>query len=677
MSLKTEISKNNKSSLFLSIPQRFNNLNALIIFIVLFCFIAGNSAQTANWVGTWSTAPQLVEPNNNPPSPGLSDNTIRQIARVSLGGDSLRIRFSNEFSTSPVTMHEVHIAVSTSGLDTIDLDTDKTLSFNGEESITMDPGLAVTSDPVGFDLEPLTTLAITIYFGTTSSDVTGHPGSRTTSYILTGNAVSNENFSGAARTDHWYVINTIDVSAPDSAAAVAILGNSITDGRGSGTNKQNRWPDELANRLQANPNTRQVSVLNEGIGGNCVLRQCLGPSALSRFGRDVLQQNGVRWLIILEGINDIGGAQVSGIGEDIISAYRQMIHYAHLEGIFVYGATLLPFGGSSYYSDLHETERQIVNEWIRNSGEFDAVIDLEAALEDPENPGYLLPEADDGDGLHPSETGHRMMAEAVDLSLFLGRDTLVYTDESQTIYFEPECAVVGENWDIVNDAQASNGKYVTVKSGTESLTEAPSDSSGYIIIPFSVDSSGYYSVFGRINCPTYDDDSFWIKTDENEFIMYNGLVTSGWQWMKFDDYMLSEGEHILTIAYREDGAKLDKIAVSNSPFAPQGMGDEARNLCNPTAINSPQIIKSYALWQNYPNPFNPSTNISFSLPEREFVTLKVYNILGQEVMTLINEVKAAGEYHIKFNGKGLVSGTYFYELKAGDFSEKKKMILLK
>src|SRR5690606_15804531 len=163
----------------------------------------------------------------------------------------------------------------------------------------MEAGAAVTSDPVAFPLEPLSTVAVTIYFGSTAPDVTGHPGSRTTSYILTGNAVAEEDFSGAVQTDHWYVINTIDVLAPDSAAAIAIIGDSITDGRGSGTNEQNRWPDELANRLQEHPDTRQVSVLNAGIGGNCVLGQCLGPSALSRFNRDVLEQSGVRWLIIL------------------------------------------------------------------------------------------------------------------------------------------------------------------------------------------------------------------------------------------------------------------------------------------------------------------------------------------------------------------------------------------
>jgi len=376
---------------------------------------------TEKWVGTWSTAPQLVEPGNMPPRPGLSHNTLRQVVHVSIGGDSVRVKFSNEFSTSPVTLEAVHIALSTGG-SAIDTTTDQALTFDGKPEVTMKPGASVTSDPFRFALKPRTDVTITIYFGDTLPDVTGHPGSRTTSYLLPGNEVSAANFSGAVQTDHWYVISGIDVVAPESAAAIVVLGNSIADGRGSGTNKQNRWPDELARRLQENPGTRYVAVLNEGIGGNCVLRNCLGPSALSRFERDVMNQRGVRWLIILEGINDIGqagGADGSAkVAHDLIAAYEQMIDSAHTHGIRVYGATLLPFGGSFYDTPDHESAWKTVNEWIRTGGHFDAVIDLDVALRDPANPLHLMPAADSGDHLHPSETGHRMIAEAVDLTLF-------------------------------------------------------------------------------------------------------------------------------------------------------------------------------------------------------------------------------------------------------------------
>ena len=356
-----------------------------------------------------------------PPEPGLSHNTLRQVVRVSLGGDSLRMRFSNEFSTFPVTLASVHIAVS-AGSSAIDSNTDKALKFDGKPEVTIQPGTAITSDPFRFELKPRTDVTISIYFGDTSPDVTGHPGSRSTSYLLPGNKVSAADLPGAVRTDHWYVISGIDVVAPESAAAVVVLGNSITDGRGSGTNKQNRWPDEFARRLQENPDTRRVAVLNEGIGGNCVLRNCLGPSALSRFERDVIKQAKVHWLIILEGINDIGQAHgpdaAAKVARDLISAYEQMIDSAHAKGIRVYGATLIPFGGSFYDTPDRESAWKSVNEWIRNSGRFDAVIDLDAALHDPANPLRLLPIADSGDHLHPSENGHRMMAEAVDLTLF-------------------------------------------------------------------------------------------------------------------------------------------------------------------------------------------------------------------------------------------------------------------
>ncbi len=405
--------------------RRSFTLTATILAFAIYPITASASEKefttVHKWVGTWSTAPQLVETNNNPPAPGLSNNTLRQIVHVSIGGDTLRIRFSNEFSTQPVTMNSVHIAVSKGG-GVIDTTTDTHIYFGGKSSVTMSTDSAVWSDPFAFALGPLTDLAITIYFGSTSPDVTGHPGSRTTSYLLTGDQVARTDFSGAITTEHWYVINTVDVMAADSTYAVAILGNSITDGRGSGTNKQDRWPDELSRRLQANTATRGVAVLNEGIGGNCVLGECLGPSALSRFNRDVLQQDGVKWLIILEGINDIGGsyggAASATVAKNLVAAYQQMIDLAHARGILVYGGTLTPFAGSFYDSKDHQSAWQTVNDWIRHSGRFDEVIDFDEALCDPKDTLRLLPTCDSGDHLHPSEAGHHAMAEAVGLSLF-------------------------------------------------------------------------------------------------------------------------------------------------------------------------------------------------------------------------------------------------------------------
>lgn len=405
--------------------RRIQKSLTVIFFLSLFIsafLLTGCQDKTANtWIGTWGTAQQLVEPRNMPPEPGLTNNTLRQVVRVSIGGEKFRIRFSNEHSTSPVTMKTVHVALSAGG-DAIDLGTDKMLKFEGKTEITIEPGMTVMSDPIAFDLQPRTDVAITIYFGDTAPDVTGHPGSRTTSYIVAGDATDAEAMPDAVTTDHWYIIDSIDVLAPETAKAVVVIGNSITDGRGSGTNKQNRWPDELSRRLLDNPGTEHVAVLNMGIGGNCVLRNCLGPAAITRFENDVLAQPGVRWLIILEGINDIGGTRTAEdaekVAQDLIAAYERMIERAHENDILVYGATLLPFAGSFYDSPAKQTAHQTVNNWIKSSGQFDAVIDLEKALTDPENPFHMRPEADTGDHLHPNETGHRMMGEAVDLALF-------------------------------------------------------------------------------------------------------------------------------------------------------------------------------------------------------------------------------------------------------------------
>ncbi|WP_111306970.1 SGNH/GDSL hydrolase family protein [Confluentibacter sediminis] len=415
----------------LLLKQLFSNSFFLFLFIfILFNCSSYKPAKSTSitdsglskvWVGTWGTAPQLVEPNNMPPAPGLSNNTIRQIVRVSIGGDSVRLRFNNEFSKSPVTMNAVQIAVSKDS-SVIDPNTIKNITFHGNSAVTMQPGTTMTSDPIAFKLMPRMDVAISIYFGDTSPDVTGHPGSRTTSFLYDGNKISEPDFNEAVKTDHWYVISGMDVKAPEGAKAIAILGNSITDGRGSGTNKQNRWPDVLSERLLKNPATKQVGVLNMGIGGNAVLRGGLGPTALNRFDRDVLKQHGVKWLIILIGVNDLGGTRDSvsaaRVGDGLIAAYKKMIDQAHAQNILVYGATILPIDKSFYYKDFREPVRNKVNDWIRNSGYFDAVIDFDKAMSDPENPSVILPNAHSGDFLHPNELGYKLMGEYVDLGLF-------------------------------------------------------------------------------------------------------------------------------------------------------------------------------------------------------------------------------------------------------------------
>ena len=394
----------------------------LIAFLLLSCS-GSKTVSTGNkgWVGTWSTAPQLVEPHNMPPEPGLTENTLRQIVRVSIGGGVVRLRFSNAFSKSPVEMKSVAIAQYLEG-SSVDVSTQKALKFNNNPGIIMAPGGEAFSDPVKFNLKPGSRLAVTIHFGKTSPDVTGHPGSRTTSFILSGNNISSSGFAGAVKTDHWYVIQGIDVQGNKNSKTIAVLGNSITDGRGSGTNKQNRWTDILSARLLENPDTKNTGVLNLGIGGNCVVRGGLGPTALERFDRDILSQSNVRWLIILEGINDIGSAktqvEADKIAAELIAAYDEMINKAHAKGILVYGATMLPFAGSFYDTPYRQTARDAVNEWIRNSRRFDAVIDFDKIMRNPENVKTILTDMHDGDFLHPNQAGYRRMGENVNLGLF-------------------------------------------------------------------------------------------------------------------------------------------------------------------------------------------------------------------------------------------------------------------
>ena len=405
-----------------------------IAFSLILCSIAfaapkphraKKHAATPAWVGTWATSPQLVEPQNMPPAPGLTNNTLRQVVCVSVGGKKMRMRLANYYSKDPVTIKSVQIAVSKGG-STIDESTTKTLQFSGKSECTMLPGADIVSDPISFNLEPRMEVAITIYFGETSQTVTGHPGSRTTSYILAGDhTAKGDDFSAAVKTDHWYVINAIDVEGSKNATAcVAILGDSITDGRGSGTNKQDRWPDILMMDLQKDPKTKSIGVLNLGTGGNAVLRGGLGPYALSRYDRDIIKQAGVKWMIVYEGVNDLGGKRDSTLAmrtaAGLIEAYKKMVTDAHAAGLKVYGATITPFKGNGYYNKFSDAARNMVNDWIRVPGHFDAVIDFDKTVRDPADPAKLIDELQSGanDYLHLNEVGYQTMGNSIPLSLF-------------------------------------------------------------------------------------------------------------------------------------------------------------------------------------------------------------------------------------------------------------------
>ena len=375
----------------------------------------------ARWVGTWTSSQQLVEPRNLPPAPGLAGNTLREMIHVSIGGARIRFRFSNTFGDGPLAIASARVARSLGG-GAIDTATDRPLTFRGADSVLIPAGAMAWSDPLDYAVVPKADLAVTVAFGAVPAALTGHPGSRTTSYLKAGRWVTAASLADGATTDHWYVLANLDVVATDSARAIVTLGNSITDGRGSGTNLNDRWPDELAIRLLSDAPTSRIAMLNAGIGGTKILEGGLGPTALARLERDVLDQAGARWVIVLEGVNDIGGTHgpdsAAAVATRMIAAFQRIIAAAHARGLRVYGGTIMPFGGSFYEGPGHEEARQTVNRWIRGGGTFDAVIDFDAALRDPAHPDRLLPDADSGDHLHPNEVGYRMMAGAVDVALF-------------------------------------------------------------------------------------------------------------------------------------------------------------------------------------------------------------------------------------------------------------------
>lgn len=388
--------------------------------ILMAAFSVSQASAGKHWVATWATAEQVVEPHNCPPAPGLEGNSIRQIVQTSISGKTVRVKFSNEMSKVPVEINAVEIAKALTAGASSDIDESSlvSLTFNGKKSVTIEPGGLVTSDPVKFPMTTRQNVAITMHMGKASStDVTGHPGSRTDSYIAVG---QTSDFSGAVKTAHWYIINAIEVQAEKNACAIVALGNSITDGRGTTTNGQDRWTDNLSRRLLQNKKTSRISVLNMGLGGNCVLNGGLGPTAKSRYNRDLFQQAGVRYVILFEGVNDLGGyGDAVKKADQIIEVWTQIANEAHELGIYVIGAPVMPFKGNNYYSENHEQGRQKLNGWIRTTDIFDGVIDFDAATVDPDDPirlnkAYLF----ENDYLHPNAQGYQQMGNCIDLSLF-------------------------------------------------------------------------------------------------------------------------------------------------------------------------------------------------------------------------------------------------------------------
>lgn len=416
-------------------PAPLKLVLALLALAVATCGgYAQSTGTNSNWVGSWAASQQIPGPQNSIAQEDMQDVTLRQIFHLSIGGSTLRVRLSNAFGSQPLHFTSVHIARPLSASSPkIDPATDRALAFSGEPDVTVPAGAEYFSDPIEFAAAPLSSIAVALHLDTGPVGETGHPGSRATSYYVHGDHVAAADLPDAKQVDHWYQVSGIDV-IDSNGAAIVVLGDSITDGHGATTNGNNRWTDVLAERLQESPATREFGVLNEGIGGNHLLTDGLGPNALARFDRDVLAQTDVRYLIVLEGVNDLGGltrdgdvapAAHSALVHRILAAYQQIILRAHAKGVRVFGATILPFVGSEYYHPPHSTDvdRQTVNDWIRAPGHFDAVIDFDKLMRDPQQPDRLLPAYASSDHLHPSVAGYKAMGEAVPLTLFTNQSS--------------------------------------------------------------------------------------------------------------------------------------------------------------------------------------------------------------------------------------------------------------
>ncbi len=393
------------------------NKQAIKIFTLGWALAAsGTLAMAQNvWKGTWATAVEWTGKGDMPQA-SLSNRSCRQIVHVSFGGDELRLKLSNEQSKEPVEITSVYIAdTDVSSNWGINSKTVKYLKFGGKKNVTIAPGKAIYSDALKYALRSGQRLTITIDYGRqTPVNATSHRGSRTTSYIVSnvkGKAVkpTDAAFDKQEKAAHWYNLSAIDVKTDKATPVVAILGNSITDGRGSITNQQNRWTDFLSDALNAN---QPYGVLNLGIGGNCVVEGGLSEPAMKRFDRDILGQMGVDKLIIFEGTNDIGcsSRNYEHVADTLIACYKVLIAKAKAKGIKVYGATITPTKGNGWYSFWHEAIRQTVNEWIRKPGNFDEIIDFDELVRDPQDPQRLKKEYSD-DWLHLNPKGYETMGK--------------------------------------------------------------------------------------------------------------------------------------------------------------------------------------------------------------------------------------------------------------------------
>ena len=380
------------------------------------------------WIASWGSSQMIADGDNALPADRARAITLRQVIRLSAGGTRIRVRLSNAFGTRPLVIGAGHVARSAAPA-TSQIAGGMQLTFSGRADAVIPAGAELYSDPIALPLAAGADLAISLYLPEAAAPQTGHPGARAISYTLAGDHVADADLAGAAQTTHWYALADLEVSGPANAATIVAIGDSITDGYGVKPNRNTRWTDVLAERLRQAPTSRGIGVVNAGIGGNRILLDGLGPNLMARFDRDVIARSGVRWAILLEGVNDLGvltreaaatPAAHTALVTQITAGYTELVARAHAHGIKVIGATIMPFGGNDYYhpGPATEADREAINAFVRTSGVFDAVIDFDRVMRDPAQPTRLDPAVDSGDHLHPSEAGYRRMGETVPLALF-------------------------------------------------------------------------------------------------------------------------------------------------------------------------------------------------------------------------------------------------------------------
>jgi lysophospholipase L1-like esterase len=424
--------------------------NLIVLLFATFGLVQVANAQD-HWVTTWTAAPQQPRGGGPPPAaaPGaaagqrgqaapaaaaapavFNDQTIRMVLHTTLAGRRARVTLSNAYGNAPLKIGAAHVALRGKESSIVE-GTDRALMFNGKAAVTIPQGAQMMSDPVDLNLPQLSDIAVSVYIPADSGPPTTHGTGLHTTYIAKGNVASAQTLSDTTTARAYYFVSAVDVMAPATAGAIVAFGDSITDGATSTNDTDRSWPSQLAARLLTAPNAPKLAVLNQGISGNRLLTDGAGVSALARFDRDVLSMSGVKWVMIMEGINDIGGTTGPARGngpaptpvtpDDLISVVKQMIDKAHAHGMKVIGCTLTPYEGAGYYSEKGEEVRQAVNRWIRTGGAFDAVVDFDKATQDSKNPKTFVASFNNTDHLHPNDAGYKAMAESVDLKIFTSK----------------------------------------------------------------------------------------------------------------------------------------------------------------------------------------------------------------------------------------------------------------